>query len=96
MRIHRSPGTNSSKVPRMTCTERARLLKGYARASTELADLVADLAQCSQAAQDGFEQAWRACEEARFRCHQLHLGLYEHVQGHRCALEIAKSAVGRL
>ena len=94
MAVHRSPGSDSA-VRQMPCPERARLLKAYAGASSELADLVANVATCAHSANQAFESAWSGCEIARFKCQEIQKRIYQHVLLHGCALEIAKSRVSR-
>ena len=89
MDLHKRPVKNSAVVRQMACSERGRLLKAYAGASAELSGIVAELARSAKSAKSSFDQAWCACEEARSRCEQIQHRIYEHVQGHRCALDIA-------
>jgi hypothetical protein len=95
MGSHNRLHVESAHVRQMPCPERARLLKAYAGASSELADLVGDVARSAHSADDAFETAWSACEIARAKCQQVQQCIYQHVRTHGCALEIAKSRAFR-
>ena len=95
MGLHKSPRSNGTAVHQMACPERARLLRDYAGASGELADIVAEVVRCAQSGNRAFEFAWDTCEIARSRCHEIQKRIYEHVRVHGCALRIANLPVSR-
>jgi hypothetical protein len=79
----------------MPCPERARLLKLYAQATSDLSDLVRSLAESATHKRDQFDRAWEECESARHLCTQIQDQIYEHLRRHRCALDIISHRITR-
>jgi len=90
MHVHGLPPKDPGKVRQIPCSERVRLLRAYADASARLSDLVAALARSALSMKLSFDGAWCACEEARSVCGRIQGLIYQHLQDHHCALEIAR------
>jgi hypothetical protein len=79
----------------MPCLERARLLRLYAQATSELSELVRKLSESVALEREEFDRAWEQCESARHLCTQLQDQIYQHLREHRCALDVTKQASKR-
>ena len=95
MRVHGLRPKDPGKVRQIPCSERVRLLRAYAGASAKLSDLVAALARSAHSTKLSFDAAWCACEEARSVCGQIQGLMYQHLQDHHCALEIAREPLAK-
>jgi len=79
----------------MPCLERARLLRLYTQATSELSDLVRKLSESVVLEREEFDRAWEQCESARHLCTQLQDQIYQHLREHRCALDVSKQGSKR-
>jgi hypothetical protein len=74
---------------RMKCPEYRRLLTLYADATGELWEITAALADIASSYEsDAFSRAWEQCEGARKLCADIRRQMYEHLERHRCALNV--------
>ena len=74
---------------RMKCPEYRRLLTLYAQATEELWGLTSTLTQVATSYEnDAFTRAWEQCEIARRLCADIRRQMYEHLEGHHCALNL--------
>src|SRR5436190_20583609 len=75
---------------RMKCPEHRRLLTLYADATGDLWELTSMLADAASSYEsDAFARAWEQCEGARQLCGDIRQQMYDHLERHRCALNLS-------
>jgi hypothetical protein len=79
-------------IVRMPCSALPKLIKQYRFATARLFDCVEQLSPVAYLDDGTFERGWSACEEARAHCVQIQDRIYQHLQEHRCALEVSRMA----
>jgi hypothetical protein len=76
-------------IQQMQCCEQRRLLTLYAEATNKLSAMTSALANAAVSYErDAFDRAWEKCEAARRLCGDIRCLMYEHIDEHRCGLQL--------